>query len=379
MKGKRPGDQARISHQPPAAAVDTGMSTALRSVGLLAVALTTAPVPSVATPCIHTRLRRLATEPGEKFGPVLGGQAVIEGVMMKGTERFAVAVRKASGEIRVKEFPIAPSPGRERVSRLPLIRGVVTMGAMLVIGYRALRYSADEAMEDAEAADRGSRAAPRAEQGKRGSALAMAGALALALLLGIGLFFLLPLLAARGVAGLLPALSGRMAFNLVDGLLRVLAFVGYVAAIAVMNDIRRIFQYHGAEHKVVNAYERKAELTPASVAAHSNLHPRCGTSFLLFVMVISVAVFSLIPHDSSLAAKALMRILLLSAIAGISYEALRLSARRSGSAVFRALVAPGMLLQRLTTREPDLSQIEVAIASFRRVVPAAEVEACLVG
>lgn len=316
---------------------------------------------------------------GKRQEPVLGGQAVIEGVMMKGTERFAVAVRKASGEIRVKDFAIAASPARERMSRLPVLRGIATMAAMLVIGYRALRYSADEAIEDAEAADRGQTAAPGAAAEKGGGGLAMAGALGLALVLGIGLFFLLPLLAARGIAALLPPLSGRMAFNLVDGFLRVLAFVGYVAGISAMKDIRRIFQYHGAEHKVVNAYERKAGLTPAAVALQSNLHPRCGTSFLLFVMAVSVVVFSLIPHDSSLAAKALMRILLLPAIAGISYEALRLSARRSRSPVFRALVAPGMLLQRLTTREPDLSQIEVAIASFRRVVPPNDAEACLVG
>lgn len=318
-------------------------------------------------------------ERNERFGPVLGGQAVIEGVMMKGVERFAVAVRKNSGEIRVKEFPIATGPARKRMSRIPLLRGVATMAAMLVIGYRALQYSADEAMKDVEGADRAEAAAPREEAGRGGGALAMAGALALALLLGIGLFFLLPLLAARGFAALLPALSGRMAFNLVDGVLRVLAFVGYVAGISAMKDIRRIFQYHGAEHKVVNAYERRANLSPETVAAHSSLHPRCGTSFLLYVMAVSVAVFSLIPHESSLAAKALMRVLLLPAIAGISYEVLRLSAKRAQSPFFRALVAPGMLLQRLTTREPDLSQIEVAIASFRRVVPETDKEALLVG
>jgi len=299
--------------------------------------------------------------------------------MMKGPERYAVAVRRTSGEIRVKDFPIATSPAKKRMSKLPILRGVVTVAAMLVIGYRALQYSADEAMEDADAAERGEEAAPREEPGKGGFGLAMAGALALALLLGVGLFFWLPLLAARGIAALLPAFSGRLAFNLVDGVLRVLAFVGYVLGISMMKDIRRIFQYHGAEHKVVNAYERKADLTPAAVAAHSNLHPRCGTSFLLFVMAISIVVFSLIPHDSSLLTKALMRLLLLPAIAGISYEALRLSAGRAQSPVFKALVAPGMLLQRLTTREPDLSQIEVAIASFRRVVPADDKEAPLVG
>ncbi|MBI5420251.1 MAG: DUF1385 domain-containing protein [Deltaproteobacteria bacterium] len=310
---------------------------------------------------------------------VLGGQAVIEGVMMKGPEKFSVAVRKTSGEIRVKDFPIASGPAKRALSKMPLLRGVVTMAAMLVIGYRALQFSADEAIEDAESEAGGAKKASPKEEGSGGSGLAMAGALALALLLGIGLFFWLPLLLTRGIAALLPSLSGRVAFNLLDGLIRVLVFVGYVAGIAMMKDIRRIFQYHGAEHKVVHAYESRAELAPERVAAFPNLHPRCGTSFLLFVMVIGIVVFSFIPHESSLTVKALMRLVLLPAVAGISYEALRLTARKAGSPFFKALIAPGLLLQRLTTREPDLSQIEVAIASFRRVVPGKEGEAALVG
>lgn len=197
----------------------------------------------------------------------------------------------------------------------------------------------------------------------------MTGTLLLAFAAGIGLFFLVPLFLARGLAAFWPAVAGRIAFNLADGLIRVLIFVGYICAIGISKDIRRVFQYHGAEHKVVHAYEKKADLSPESVKRFPNLHPRCGTSFLLFVMVISILVFSLIPHESSLAAKAAMRLLLLPAIAGISYEALRLSARKARSPLFRALVAPGLLLQKLTTREPDLTQIEVAIASFRRVAP----------
>ncbi len=327
-------------------------------------------------------MNRMEPGPGEL---VLGGQAVIEGVMMKGPERFSVAVRKASGEIRVKDFPISVSPTRKALSKMPLLRGVVTMAAMLVIGYRALQYSADEAIEDAEEAERKEKGMPPAEEKaegmaekKGGNTLAMAGALALALLLGITLFFWLPLLATRGIAALLPSVSGRVAFNLVDGVLRMLAFVGYILAISTMKDIRRIFQYHGAEHKVVNAYERKAELSPDAVKGFSSLHPRCGTSFLLFVMAISIVVFSMVPHESSLAVKAGMRLVLLPAIAGISYEVLRLTARKMESPFFRAVIAPGLLLQRLTTREPDLSQIEVAIASFRRVVPGGDTEAGLV-
>jgi len=318
----------------------------------------------------------IRTEPAEL---VLGGQAVIEGVMMKGPDMYAVAVRRTSGEIRVKDFPIAMSPARKRMVKLPLLRGVVTMAAMLVIGYRALQYSADEAMEDAEEKDRGAKDPPPDGGTSGGGGLAMAGALALALLLGIGLFFWLPLLLARGIGILLPGLSGAVAFNLIDGVIRVAVFVAYILGISMMKDIRRIFQYHGAEHKVVNAYERKSVLSPEAVAGHSNLHPRCGTSFLLFVMGISIVVFSFIPHESSLWVKALMRLILLPAVAGISYEALRVSARKADSPLFRGLIAPGLLLQRLTTREPDLSQIEVAIASFRRVVPDKDMGAGLVG
>ena len=315
--------------------------------------------------------------PAEGGELVLGGQAVIEGVMMKGTGRFAVAVRKQTGEIRVRDFPIAEGVARNRLLRMPVVRGVVTMGAMLVIGYKALRFSANEAVEEAERAEGGER---REEAVRPEGDLAMAAALVLAVLAGVALFFWLPLVLASFAAGALPALSGRIAFNLLDGVVRVLVFVAYVAAIGTMKDIRRIFEYHGAEHKVVHAFERKAVLDdPEAVMAFSRLHPRCGTSFLLFVMVISVGIFSCIPHESSLAVKAGMRLLLLPAVAGISYEVLRLSAGKSGSGVFRALVAPGLLLQKLTTREPDRSQIEVALASFRRAAVPGGKEAAVAG
>ena len=305
---------------------------------------------------------------GREF--VLGGQAVIEGVMMKGAGTYAVAVRKASGEIRVRDFPVGRTAAGRSLSRMPVLRGVATMVAMLAIGYRALRYSADEAIDDAEPrdAERGGR--PGGRTGEAGG-LTMAFAMMLALLLGVCLFFWLPLAATRLASVHLPALSGRFAFNIADGVIRVLVFVLYVLGIGTMEDIRRIFQYHGAEHKAVHAYEGKADLDPATVARFPSLHPRCGTNFLLFVMVISIAVFTFIPHDSSLLTKAVMRLLLLPAVAGISYEVLRLSAKHGTSGFVRALVAPGLLLQRLTTREPDLPQIEVAVASLRRVAQGA--------
>ena len=317
--------------------------------------------------------------PAEGAELVLGGQAVIEGVMMKGKDSFAVAVRKPSGEIRVRDFPIVEGAVRKRLGRTPVLRGVVTMGAMLGIGYRALRFSADEAIEETEQreAENSPRTRP-AESGKGGD-LAMAAALVLALFAGVALFFWLPLVLTRLASEAVPAFSGRFAFNLLDGVVRVLVFVAYVAAIGRMREIRRIFEYHGAEHKVVHAFERKADLSPESVMGFSRLHPRCGTSFLLFVMVIGIVVFSMIPHESSLAVQAGMRLLLLPAVAGISYEALRLSARNAGAGFFRAIVAPGLLLQRMTTREPDRSQIEVAIASFRHAAQPLAKEAPVAG
>lgn len=317
--------------------------------------------------------------PAEHGDLVLGGQAVIEGVMMKGKDAFAVAVRKPSGEIRIREFPIVVGAVRKRLGQTPVLRGVVTMGAMMAIGYRALRFSADEAIEETgrEETDR-SPGTSSTEPGHGGD-LAMAAALGVALLVGVALFFWLPLVVTRLASEAVPALSGRIAFNLLDGIVRVLVFVAYVAAIGRMQEIRRIFEYHGAEHKVVHAFERKAEFTPEDVMGFSRLHPRCGTSFLLFVMVISIVVFSMIPHESSLAVKAGMRLVLLPAVAGISYEVLRMSARKAESGFFRALVAPGLLLQRMTTREPDRSQIEVAIASFRRAAGSRAQEAPVAG
>jgi len=213
--------------------------------------------------------------PPEPAELVLGGQAVIEGVMMKGPLAYAVAVRKANGEIRVRDFPLVESAARKRIAKIPLVRGVVTMAAMLAIGYRALQFSADEAMEDAEGASAGAKGH---EEGETSGGLAMAGAMAMALFMGVGLFFLLPLYATHLLAGLVPALRGSIAFNLADGVIRVVVFVLYIVGITRMKDIRRVFEYHGAEHKVINAYEGKADLTPEGGAGVPPPAPRCGTS-----------------------------------------------------------------------------------------------------
>jgi len=206
------------------------------------------------------------------------------------------------------------------------------MAAMLAIGYRALQYSADEAMEDAEGAS--AEAKDAGERAKSGG-WAMAGAMAMALLLGVGLFFLIPLYATHLMAGLVPALRGSIAFNLADGAIRVLVFVLYIVGITADEGHPEGLRVPRRGAQVINAYEAKADLSPEAVREYPRLHPRCGTSFLLFVMVISILVFSLIPRESSLLAKALLRLPLIPAIAGISYEVLRLSAKKTRSPWFR--------------------------------------------
>ena len=301
----------------------------------------------------------------------IGGQAVLEGVMMRSPRAFTVAVRKGGkpgAEIVVLKQELKPLGERFPILKKKIIRGSAALFEALWLGIRALNFSANEALES--------------EDGKKEeiSPLAMAGTMIVALAFSLAIFLALPLLLTNLLGSYYDSVNkNSLLFNLTDGVLRVGLFLGYVSGISFMKDIRRVFEYHGAEHKVINAYEAKADLVPETVGEYPRLHPRCGTSFLLFVMVISILVFSLIPKESSLLVKALLRLPLIPAIAGISYEVLRLSAKKTRSPWFRALVAPGLWLQRLTTREPDLPQIEVAIASFRRVSGPPGSEVSLVG
>lgn len=286
----------------------------------------------------------------------IGGQAVIEGVMMKAPEGWTVAVRDPQGGIQVKREPLRKLPP---AFRAPVVRGVVALYQALAIGIRALEFSAGTAYNEPEEEPL--------------SKPAVATTIGLALLLGIGLFILLPLYATK-LLGLLMASVERssLVFNLVDGVVRVIVFLLYVFAIGLWKDMRRIFEYHGAEHKVIHAYEAGLELDVAAVRSFSPQHPRCGTSFLLIVMVMSILVFSFIPQSWPLSWKFVSRLVLIPAVAGISFELLRLSAKFSGHRIMHWLILPGILLQRLTTREPDDSQIEVAIVAAREVLSMGE-------
>jgi|AMWB02.1.fsa_nt_gi uncharacterized protein YqhQ len=283
----------------------------------------------------------------------IGGQAVIEGVMMRAPRSIAIAVRRPNGEIVVKRDRVVPLAERFPLLKLPVIRGAVALFSSLLIGLKALSFSASEA-------------AAEGEEKEEISALAMGGTMAVALLFGILLFFILPLYLTKL---LVPVIGdSNLVFNLVDGVIRVLVFLLYIYSISRMNDIQRVFQYHGAEHKSIFAFEAGDELTVENVKGYSRLHPRCGTSFLLIVMLVSILVFSLIPKAWPFSLKAGSRVFLLPLIAGISYECLKWSAKHERSRLVRFLIAPGLALQRLTTREPDDGQLEVAIRSMEEAL-----------
>ena len=286
----------------------------------------------------------------------IGGQAVIEGVMMRGERTYSVAVRTESGDIDV-DVHEAPS-WAQRWSRVPLMRGVMTLAESLTLGFRALSWSANRAMPEEE----------------RVSKRAMGVSMGIALVFFTAVFILLPAFAARGLDRLIP--FDGFWLHVVEGTLRLAIFLAYLLLIARIADIRRVFEYHGAEHKAIAAYENGAPLTPSDAQRFTTEHVRCGTNFLLTVMIVTIVVYSFVgrPAWPLLIAS---RIVLIPLIAGISYEVIRFAARHMQWAWVRVAMIPGLSLQRLTTRQPSLEQLEVAIASVRAVLTAeqlAEVE-----
>jgi len=280
-----------------------------------------------------------------------GGQAIMEGVMMRGASEWAACVRAPSGEIVTRRERLPAAVYRSRVLSLPFLRGLVMLWDSLGLGMQALMWSADVSLgEDSE---------------EHFSGPLAWGTIAVSLALGIGLFVLLPMYC---VSLLDAVIASAFWSNLMEGGVRLALFVGYLAAIGRMPEIRRVFAYHGAEHKTINAYEAGAPLDPAAVAQYSRAHVRCGTGFLLIVLVVFVLVSTLTGRPA-LAVRFLVRLLLIPVVAGISYELLKFFARYyARSRVVRALAAPGLLLQRLTTREPEPAMLEVSIAALRQVL-----------
>jgi len=284
----------------------------------------------------------------------VGGQAVLEGVMMRGPANWAVAVRTPSGEIAQVSRSIESKMARHRVLRLPIVRGVMALGESLAIGFRALAISANYAAQEEGA------------EGEEVSTELSRGALIFAFAVAIGFAVLLFKVTPGLLTELLPIKTTGW-FVIVEGAIRVTLFVGYLGLISLLPDLRRVFQYHAAEHKAINAYEAGEELEPETVQRYSLIHPRCGTAFMLWVMVIAVFVFAFFgrPHWYWLIAE---RILLLPLIAGLAYELIRFAGKHQGNRVLMTLLAPGMWLQRLTTRQPTLDQLEVSIRALREVL-----------
>ncbi|MGA9761864.1 MAG: DUF1385 domain-containing protein [Gaiellaceae bacterium] len=303
------------------------------------------------------RLRRLflLSMLAKQSKTMYGGQAVIEGVMMRSPGYWSVAVRKPNGEVAEVWHPVDSLMKRHLIFRLPVIRGVMALGESLAIGFRALAISTEYAAEG--------------EEGEEGIEL---GRWAIALMFIFAIGFALALFKVGPAATtrlLLPNLSND-AFVLIEGAIRVSVLVAYMALVGLLPDIRRLWAYHGAEHKVINAFEAKEELTPEKVEPYSIIHPRCGTAFMLWVMVIAIFVYwalGLLVGHLSLLWLIVSRIVMLFPIAGIAYELIRFAGKHRSSRILKTLLAPGLWLQRLTTREPDRDQLEVSIAAFTRV------------
>jgi uncharacterized protein YqhQ len=287
----------------------------------------------------------------------VGGQAVLEGVMMRGPSNWAVAVRKPDGDIAEVHQPIKSPMARHLVFRLPVIRGIIALGESLAIGFRALAISANYA-----AAVEGKEGEESEEVTTELTRAQLIFAFAIAIGFAVLLFKVSPALITDWIG-----IKRTGWFVIVEGGIRVTIFVLYLSLISLFPDLRRVFQYHAAEHKAINAYEAGEELKPEVVQRYSQIHPRCGTAFLLWVMVIAIFVFAFFgrPHWYWLIAT---RILLLPLIAGIAYELIRFAGRHQKNRILMSLLAPGMWLQRLTTREPSLDQIEVSIRALKEVL-----------
>jgi uncharacterized protein YqhQ len=295
----------------------------------------------------------------------IGGQALLEGLLMMGPENIAIAVRKPDGEIVLDKRPL---PGKSKWAKIPFIRGCVNLFRQMIVGVKALMYSADFVDLENEADQKPSKFDEFIERifKDKGKDAVIYVSVILSLALSIGLFILLPNLLA-GFLHFSKKGAGVIYYNLFEGLIRIIIFVAYIYLATLLNDIKRVWQYHGAEHKSIHCYEHGEELTVDNVRKYSTKHPRCGTSFLFLVMIISIIMFSFLGWHNPIV-NALLRLLLIPLVAGVAYEILKFAGRHTDWAVMKAINAPGMMFQLLTTREPDDSQIEVAIVALENVI-----------
>jgi len=282
----------------------------------------------------------------------IGGQAVIEGVMMKSKNFWSLAVRQPDNNISTKLYKSVSIIKKYPVLGLAFIRGIVILMETMMIGFKALSYSVNEATEEEI----------------KFSKKEMAVSIIVAVLFSVGVFFVIPTLIGKSFSSFF---ANSVVYNFMEGLIRISFFLAYVLLISLLKDIKRLFQYHGAEHKTIQAYESGEELKPGNVKKYSRLHMRCGTSFLLIVMVVSILVFALLGKQTIMW-RIVSRILLIPVIAGISYELIKIAGKFSKYKIVNIIFYPGLLLQKITTREPDDSQIEVGIKAFNKVLEAEE-------
>jgi uncharacterized protein YqhQ len=303
-----------------------------------------------------------ALESGEET--LVGGQAVLEGVMMRSPHAWGIAVRKPSGEIAAHSEPLERPSEKHRWMGWPLVRGVMTLGQAMSLGFRALRFSANVALEEVPT---GNSSSPHKPAKKLEVSGWMAGVnIAFSIAFFIFMYKYLPLLATTELKKVNPVFGQQVVFNLVDGLIRIGMFLLFVWGVSLWKDIRRVYEYHGAEHKTVFAFENGDPLETGAVQKYSTYHPRCGTSFLMTVMIISMIVYMFIPVHTFWARFAI-RIALLPLILGVSYEIIRFAAKHRGS-LFALMTAPGLWLQRITTQPPDDTQVECAILALDRAM-----------
>jgi uncharacterized protein YqhQ len=300
----------------------------------------------------HTQLLPVL-ESGEET-TLVGGQAVIEGVMMRAPHSYCIAVRKPNGEVITQEAPLQKVSDKYPIFRLPVFRGVGTLGQAMYLGVKALRFSANAALEEEQAKKGG--------QKQEISGWAMTLNLAFSFAFFVFLYKFIPLYLTSALATVFPSLNGQVAFNAADGIIRLAIFLTFLAVVSRWKDIRRVFEYHGAEHKVVFNFESGKPVTVENAQRFKTLHPRCGTSFLLVVMVISAIIYTFMPFES-FAGKFAARVFLIPVIAGISYELIRFASKRQSS-VLAQITTPGLWLQRITTKPPSDDQTEIAIRAL---------------
>ena len=297
-----------------------------------------------------------ALEGGEET--LVGGQAVLEGVMMRSPHAWAIACRKPTGEVSTHSEPLDRLSEKHKWMGWPVVRGVITLGHAMTLGFRALRFSANVALDEI----------PAGPQGKK---LEVSGWVAtINILISVGFFIFmykfLPLVAATELKRVNPIFGEQVLFNVVDGIIRIALFLLFIWGVSLLKDIRRVYEYHGAEHKTVYAFENRDALETAAVQKYSTYHPRCGTSFLMTVMIISILVYTLVPVTSFWARFA-VRIALLPVITGLSYEIIRFAAKHRGS-LFALMTAPGLWLQRITTQPPSDDQAQCAIVALEHAM-----------